>query len=119
MEHRPNPVVSSGMALPSIVIAIAISALAFHVIMCLYVISDPGAVASEIAKPNRSFLAWIYLGVLSVFRNDAEMDLVQTGLPYDAVVANCRRRALISLSVSLVGMAVVMVFLLSGALARF
>lgn len=94
----------------------AISVLSFHTIMCIYVLSNADAVASEIAKPNRSFLAWTYLGVLSVFRNDPELDLVQNGLPYDAIVANCRRRALMSLGISLVGIIVVAVFLLNGSL---
>ena len=102
------------MAIPSIFFAIAIAALSFHVLVCLYIISNPGAVASEISNPNRSYLAWIYLRVLSVVRNDPEMDLVQTGLPYDAIVANCRRRALMSLGVSVVGVIVVFVFLLMG-----
>lgn len=90
--------------------------LSFHVIMCLYVLSNADAVASEIAKPSRSFLAWIYLGILSVFRNDPELDLVQSGLPYDAVVANCRRRALMRLGISLLGVIIVTAFLLSGSL---
>jgi hypothetical protein len=108
------------MAMPAIFFAIAIAVLSFHVLVCLYAMAYPDAVASEIAKPSRSFLAWIYLGALSVFRNDPEMDLVQTGLPYDAIVANCRRRAMMSLGVSVVGMIVVIVFLVNGSLfARF
>ena len=56
------------MAMPPIFFAIAIGALSFHVLVCLYAMAYPDAVASEIAKPSRSFLAWIYLGALSVFR---------------------------------------------------
>jgi hypothetical protein len=116
MEHRSNPVVLWAMALPPIFIAIAVAALSFHVLMCLYIITNAGAVASEIAKPSRSFMAWIYLRALSVFRNDPEMDLVQTGLPYDAIVANCRRRAMMSLGVSLAGTIAVIVLLTSPSL---
>ena len=104
------------MAFPAAFIAIAAIVLAFHVLVCLYVISNPGAVASELAKPSRSFMAWIYLSALSVFRNDPEMDLVQTGLPHDALVANCRRRAMLGLGASIFGMAVVALFILRGPL---
>lgn len=74
--------------------------LAFHVCVCLYVLANPQDVASVIAQPNRTILAWIFLSALRVGGSDPEMDLVQNSVPHDAVVANCRRRAAVSLFTS-------------------
>jgi|GEM_PF-6303863 len=80
--------------------ALVVAIFAFQGLMCLYVMSNPAAVAGEIAKPARSYLAWFYLTALQLGRDDPEMDLVQSGLPFDAVVANCRRRAVMGLGFS-------------------
>jgi hypothetical protein len=78
-------------------LAIIAGILVFHAVVCLYVLANPQAAASALAQPNRTIFAWILLSSLRVGRADAEMDLVQTSLPYDAIVANCKRRAALSL----------------------
>ncbi len=90
-------------------VAIVVAVLVLHVAVCLFAGLNPQSVASAIAQPDRTLTAWLYLLSLRVGRNDPEMDLVQSGIPFDALVANCRRRAFMSLALSGVAAVVLVV----------
>jgi hypothetical protein len=89
--------------LPLVLMGIIVALLAFHALVCLFVYLNPQAAAAEIAKPDRSFLAWIYLTSLQLGRGDAEMDLVQAGLPAQTLTDNCRRRAVMGMGSAALG----------------
>lgn len=72
--------------------------LCVHFAVCFYAYTNSEAVATIVSQPERSYAAWIFLSILRVQRgNDAELDLVQPGLPHEAVVANTQRRAAIGM----------------------
>lgn len=78
--------------------AIVAVLLCFHFAVCFYAYTNSEAVAAIVSQPERSYLAWLFLSILRVQRgNDAELDLVQPGLPHQAVVANTQRRAAIGM----------------------
>lgn len=101
-----------GVASPvvSLMVAFGAAFLMFHALICLYAIANPDAVASVVASPNRTFLAWVYLSSLQIGRNDPEMDLVQSGLPRDALAANCRRRGLMGVAGSVFAIVMLLIF---------
>ena len=93
-----------------LLVAFGAAILSFHAFICLYAIAKPDAVASVVASPNRTFLAWVYLSSLQIGRNDSEMDLVQSGLPRDALAANCRRRGLMGIAGSVFAIVMLLIF---------
>jgi hypothetical protein len=109
---------SSSLGSIAPLLALVAVLLIFHAAICLYVIANPQAAASVIAQPNRTLFAWILLSGLRISRSDPEMDLVQTTLPYDAIVANCKRRAVLSLMGSGAAIVVFAVIFLSRGFVR-
>ena len=108
IDTRPSP----AMTIMTFIIVSAVVVMAFHALVCLFVYFNPEAAADEIAKPERSFMAWIYLTTLQISHNDPEMDLVQTGLPAAAIADNCRRRALLGMGSFVLGV-ILVVFLIT------
>lgn len=91
------------------VIAFGAVMIMLHAALCAYAATFPQDVATQLRSPVRSYLAWAFLLALRIGRYDAELDL-QPALPVQSITANCRRRGIMGLTLSLVSFALLIFF---------